>query len=433
MERHAKGLCLCLVALVVCSTASEGFAQSSTLTSSQTLTPPATRLPALVNELLENNPSIRAARYRYEAALKRPSQVSTLPDPKLTYVDFGVGRPFSTFVNDFAYRGVGISQEVPFPGKLSLASEQAQREADSEAQMYRAMVLDLGAELKIAFYEWFSNAKSIEIANKNRDLLDRFEKIARARYSVGKGIQQDVLKAQVEIAKLAQQIEMLEQKRSSAEAQIDSLVNREAGAELGSPPELKSSPFDMDLDAVLSVVQENSPQLRARQFVVDSRAVGMERARRDYRPDFNFSFQWQHTASGSPDYYMATAEVKVPLYFWRKQRFALEEAAARFEESRSDYQADLQRLRFLAKDQFLIVKSSERLLALYESGVIPQSSLSLESALAGYEVGAIDFLTLISNLTTLLTFETEYYQELAKHEQALARLEPIVGRELTLP
>jgi len=434
MERHATGPYLGFLALFVCSLASEGLAQSGdAVTSNQTIAPSATELSALVNELHQNNPRIRAARYRYDAALKRPSQVGTLPEPKITYVDFGVGRPFSNFVNDFAYRGIGISQEVPFPGKLSLASEQAQREADSEAQTYRAMVLDVTARLKIAYYDWFATAKAIEIARKNRDLLDRFERIARARYSVGRGIQQDVLKAQVEIAKLEQQIETMEQKRASAEAEINSLLNRETPAQLGTPPQLSKSPFEMDLDTLLSAVQENSPALRARKSVVDSRAVGIERARRDYRPDFNFSFQWQHTGSAFPDYYMATAEVKVPVYFWRKQRFALEEATARMEESRYDYEAELQQLRFMAKDQYLIVKSSERLLSLYESGVIPQSSLALESALAGYEVGNVDFLTLISNLTTLLTFETEYYQELAKHEQALARLEPMIGRELTLP
>lgn len=390
-------------------------------------------LSDLLSELRQNNPEIRAARHRYEAALKRPSQVSTLPDPKATYVDFGVGRLFSAFVNDFAYRAVGVSQEVPFPGKLSLAGEQARSEAESEGQIHRATVLEVTARLKTAFYGWFSIAKAIEITNKNRDLMERFEKIARARYSVGKGLQQDVLKAQVEISKLAQQVEVLEQRRGSAEAQIDALLNRPAGAPLGKPPELKRSPFEMDLDSLLAAVEENAPQLRATKFLVDSRSVGVERARLDYKPDFNFSFQWQHTGAPFPDYYMAAAEVKIPLYFRRKQRFALEEATARLEESRAIYQAARQGLVFLAKDQYLITKTSERLLSLFESGVIPQSSLALESALAGYEVGSVDFLTLVNSLMTLLSFEMQFYEELARHEQALARLEPLIARQLTLP
>ena len=391
-------------------------------------------LRALVEELLRNNPDIRAARYRYDAASKRPSQLSTLPDPKLTFVDFGVGHPFSTLnVSEFAYLGFGVSQEVPFPGKLSLAGREARKEADSEGEMYRAVVLDTIARLKLAYYDWFYVWKAIETTNKNRDLLERFEKIARARYSVGKGIQQDVLKAQVELSGLAQQLELLEQRRGSIEAQINSLLNRAPGTPLGRPADLKRSPFELKLDSLLGLIESSAPRLRARQLLVESRGVGVDRAKKEYLPDFNFNFQWERTGSRFRDYYMATVDVKVPLYFWRKQRYGVEEAAARLQESRQNYQSTRQELLFMAKDQYLVAKTSERVLALYDSGIIPQAALSLESALAGYEVGSVDFLTLINNLVTLLNFEVQYYEELAKHEQALARLEPLVARPLTQP
>ena len=158
--------------------------------------------------------------------------------------------------------------------------------------------------------------------------------------------------------------------------------------------------------------------------MVQSRAVGIDRARREYRPDFNFSFQYQKTGSAFHDYYMAMAEIKVPVYFARKQRLGVEEAQARMQEARQNYEADRQDLVFQAKDKYFTAMTSEKLLALFQSGIIPQSSVSLESALSGYEVGNVDFLTLLSNSVTLLNYETQYYQELAKHEQALAELEP---------
>lgn len=393
---------------------------------------PAQQLAPLVNELLENNPDIRAARYRFEAANARPSQLSTLPEPRVSYMDFGVGRPFSSLnVSDFAYRGIGVAQEVPFPGKLALAGEEARKEAQSEGQIYRATLLDTTSRLKVAYYEWFSVAKSIEVTKRNRDLLERFEKIARARYSVGKGIQADVLRAQVEVSRLVQQLEVLEQRRNSAEAQINSLLNRERITPLGNPPDLKRSPLEIDLESLLNLVQETSPQLGSKKLLVASRAVGVNRARLEYRPDFNFSFQWQRTASRFPDYYMAVAELKLPVYFWRKQRYGVEEAAARLQEARQNVQSTEQALIFTAKDQYLIAKTSERLLSLYEAGVIPQSALALESTLAAYEVGNVDFLSLINSVSTLLGFEMQYYEELAKHEQALARLEPLISRTLT--
>src|SRR5437870_10177219 len=142
---------------------------------------PVTELRELLGQLAANNPDILAAKYRFEAATKRPPQVSTLPEPKLALVNFGVGQPFSGFVNEFAYRAIGVSQEIPFPGKLGLAGKEAQREADSERENYRSIVLEKASQLKLAYYDWFFVTKAIEIAAKNRDFLDRFKQIPRAR------------------------------------------------------------------------------------------------------------------------------------------------------------------------------------------------------------------------------------------------------------
>src|SRR5213594_2066150 len=128
---------------------------------------------------------------------------------------------------------------------------------------------------------------------------------------------------------------------------------------------------------------------------------------------------------------MASAEVKLPVYSARKQRLGVEEAQAKLQEARQNYQAARQDLVFAAKDKYFTAMTSEKLLALYQSGIVPQSSTALESALSGYEVGNLDFLTLLNNSITLLNYEMQYYQELTKHEQALVELEPLVGLELT--
>jgi cobalt-zinc-cadmium efflux system outer membrane protein len=409
-----------LVVAILLVLAGTAFAQEQT---------PITSLQSLIEQLENNNPEIRAARFRFEAATKRPSQVAALPEPKLTLANVGVGQPFSRLgVSEFAYRGIGVSQEIPFPGKLGLASEEAQREADSERQNYRAMVLEKTSQLKSAYYEWYFVAKSIEITAKNRDLLDRLEQIARARYAVGKGIQPDVLKAQVEVSGLAQQLEILAQKKLMVEAWIRALLNSEVS--FGRPSDIRQTPMALKLESVLQMVESQSPRLQSEQAMVQSRSVGIDRARKEYRPDFNVAFQWQHSASQFPDYYMATAEIKLPIYFGRKQRLGVEEAEARLQESRENYKAARQDLIFAAKDKYFTAMTSEKLLALFQSGIIPQSSTALESALSGYEVGNVDFLTLLNNSITLLNYEMQYYEQLTKHEQALAELEPFVATEL---
>ncbi|MGH9554583.1 MAG: TolC family protein [Terriglobales bacterium] len=420
---------LALIGIAPAAAQSDGAAPSQTAESREAAV---VQLQDLIQELAQRNPEVRAAQFRFEAASKRPLQVSTLPDPRISYVDLGVGHPFSALnVSDFAYRGVGVAQEVPFPGKLALAGEEARKEAAGEEALLRTTLLDVISRLKLAYYEWFAVSKAIEITNRNRELMERFERIARARYAVGKGIQQDVLKAQVELSGLAQQLEVLQQRRGSLEAQINALLNRPASTLLGRPADVKRSTFDLELNALLEEVTRNSPRLQSRKLVVEGRKVGVDRAKKEYFPDFNFGFEWQRSANVAGDYYMVRAEARVPLYFWRKQRLGVEEAKARLQEAEQNQQATLQELLFSAKDRYLVAKTSERLLALYEAGIIPQAALSLESATAGYEVGNVDFLTLINNFTTLLNFEMQYYEELARHEQALSRLEPLVARQMT--
>ena len=383
----------------------------------------------LLSGLVENNPEIRAARFRFEAATKRSSQAGALPEPKASYTNVGVGHPLSRLnASDFAYHGFGVSQELPFFGKLGLASEEAKREAEAEQQNYRAVLLDVTARLKAAYYEWLTVQKAIEITRKNGDLLSRFEEIARNRYTVGKGLQTDVLKAQLEVSSLEQQLAMLDEKRQRAEAEIASLL-AVPSIDLGAPREIQPSSLSISLDELLKSTNE-SPRVKAEQKMIDARAVGINRSLKDFRPDFGVNLQWQHTGGNFPDYYMASVEVKIPIYFARKQRYALEESQSRLNEAKQNYRTAQQQAAYQVKDQYLAIQSSERILSLYKTTLIPQASLTVDSSTSAYEVGSIDFLSVVTNLTSLISLERQYFDEVARHELAIIRLEPIVGKEL---
>jgi outer membrane protein, heavy metal efflux system len=307
-------------------------------------------------------------------------------------------------------------------------SEEARRESEGVQQAYRVVVLDVTARLKVAYYEWLSVKKAIEVTQRHRDLLSRFEEIARNRYTVGKGLQQDVLKAQLEVSMLEEPLAMLDEKRERAEAEIASLLALPSVAMLA-PTEIRASSLPMSLDELLKAT-DDSPRVRAEQKRVDARAVGINRSLKDFRPDFGVNLQWQHTGSNFPDYYMATVEVKIPIYYARKQRYALEESYSKLGEAKQNYRATQQQSLYQVKDQYLSIQRSERILNLYKTTLIPQAQLTVDSSASAYEVGSIDFLTLLTNLTNLISLDRQYYDELARHEEAIARLESIVGKEL---
>lgn len=383
----------------------------------------------LIDGLLRSNPEIQAARLRFEITTKRPSQAGALPEPSASYTNFGVGHPFSRLNgSDFAYQAFGVSQELPFPGKLGLASEQAKREAESEQQKYRAVVLGVTARLKVAWYEWRAVQKAIQLTRKNRDLLSTFEEIARNRYTVGKGIQQDVLKAQLEISMVEQQLIMLEEKRQRTDAEIASLLAVPA-ITLQGPVDIQPSSFPESLDELLRDA-ENAPNVLADRRMIDASAVGINRSLKDFRPDFGVDLQWEHTGGHFPDYYMATVHVKIPIYYARKQRYALEESYSRLGEAKQNYRSAQQQAIFQVKDQYLSIQSSERVLKLYKTTLIPQAQLIVDSASTAYGAGVLEFSSLLSNLTNLIALERQLSDEAARHEEAIARLEAVVGKEL---
>jgi outer membrane protein TolC len=396
-----------------------------------------TSLKSLFDEALSNNPEIKAARAKWEASTKRPSQVSTLPNPTIgaNYTNVRFDK-LTLGKDDFSQIGVSASQEFPFPGKLSLKGKIAEEEAKTEEQFLEATMRRVTADLKEAYYDWYLVDKSIEITSKNKELLEKFVKIAETKYSVGKGIQQDVIKAQVEVSGFIERLELLNQKKEIIEAKIRSILNRPPGFPLGKPEEVKKSEFGLSLDELYKLTETKNPMLKAKSNLIERNSNALELAKKEYLPDFMAEFDWfdrgKFTNEGPfADMWQVKVGFIVPLYFWRKEKFGVGEAVYRLEEAKEEYNNTTLNLFFTVKDKYLTAKTSEKLLDLYSKGIIPQATLSLDSAIAGYEVGKIDFLTLLDNIVTLFNFELSYYTQLAEYEKALARIEEITGVELT--
>ena len=387
-------------------------------------------LKSLVEQALDRNPEIKAMARSFDAMRERVPQAKALPEPMLEYGYAGNINPIPPFDiqkgDPSSARMLSFSQELPFPGKLALKSQMAAREAESEWWNYEQTRLNVIAEVKDAYFDLFYLTKALETVTKNKDLLEKFAKIAEARYSVGKGIQQDVLKAQVEVSKLIEQSTMLEQRRDTAVARINSLLYRNPEFPLGTPEEIKPQNLSQTLTELNELALVNYPTLKMQRRKIDREQLGVRLAEKEFYPDFSVKFTYQNRPD-LPEMYGVSVGVKIPLYFWQKQRPAVAEAAA----SKAAEQKRLENLTtllfFKLKDKYLTATTAQRLVSLYGTTIIPQSSLSLESAIASYEVGKVDFLTLLDNIVTLLNYELSYYEQLSNVEKAVASMEPLVG------
>ncbi len=385
------------------------------------------RIDDVVRESLEKNPEAQSALHAMKALERRVPQASALPDPVASVGWAGNLAPFSIMSGDASsYRGVAVSEQFPYPGKLKLQGKIASKEAEAARADYEAVRRRVTAEVKSAYYEYYYIGKAIQTTSKNKDLLEKLSQIAEAQYRVGKGMQQDVLRSQVEISLLIEKLTVLEQQRATAQARINTFLLRDPESPLPPAAEVTPSTMRYSLAELNSLAADNDTAVQRNRRMVERGHLSMELAEKQYRPDFGVGYMYQQRAA-LPDMNGMTFSMNIPIFYRSKQRQGVAEAAESLLSAEKMRDNRLNEVRFELKQQYLASQAAEKLLSLYSKGIIPQSSLALESAMSSYQVGKVDFTTLIANFTTLLAYETDYYRQLADYQTALARIESLTG------
>jgi outer membrane protein, heavy metal efflux system len=382
----------------------------------------------LLQTLLRNNPEISAVRYKYFAATKMPTQEGALPDPMIGFTDFGVSHPFSGLNDsDFAYKGIGVSQELPFPGKLSLRSKIADQRVLITEQEYLGTAIRLISEFKTGLAEYRYQAKAIENAEKYKQLLAQLAEISESRYRIGEGLQQDVLRTQIERSILEEKLELLHKDLESQKTMLNALLNRDPEQTLDVCAELAQPEVKISLPDLQSRLLNLSPEFSMKSIAEKEKTLAVDLAKKQRYPDFTASFQWQKTGSDFPDYYMTTIEARIPLFSSKRQGPAIAQADLELRSSKKEKEATLRKLQSQLKDAYLMLTTTAKLLRLYNEGIIPQTRTTVESSLAAYQVGKIDFISVLNNASTLLNYEIEHDRRLADYQKAIAQIEQITG------
>ena len=411
----------------------EPFVKRATISQTLEESPTVLRLPDLIAEGLQKNPSIRAARERWLAAQARILPAASLEDPIFSYTNFV--ESVETRVGPQRNR-IGISQKFPFFGKLSLKGEIASREANEARQLYEALKLKVIARIKSAYYGLFLIYKSIEITEENVDLLRSFTQIARVKYATGKASQQDVLKAEVRLSRLADRLITLRQQQRTAEAGLNVLLSRAPQAFLGRPAEVERRRFKGKLEDLRQAALDRQPLLLARQEAIAKSRAAFALAKRQYYPDFTLGLDYIDVGGGttfSPedgkDALLLTFRVNLPLWVDRRNS-EVDSARATLSSAEGDYQSSRDDILFDIQDGLIKVETAERQVDLFANTLLPQAEQTLEASRIGYEADAVDFLDLLDSQRVLQDLQLEYFRALANFERHLAALEEAVGVEL---
>lgn len=386
------------------------------------------KLKDLVEEALTKSPEIQASEARAAAARFRIPQAKSLPDPMFMfgYQNEGFNRYSygETLMSQWMFSG---SQMFPFPGKRGLRGDIASKDAENLGDMHALTRLKVVSKVRELYYDLFLAYKNIDLIKERLSLFSQIEDAAVARYSSGMGLQQEVLMAQTEKYMLLEKEEMLKQKIQSAEAMLNTTLGRDVNAPLGRPVEPAYSPYGRTLDEMLMHAYEKSPEIRAKERIVAAAGLRVDLAHREYYPDFTITAEYDKKGGPFMDMWALTTTINIPLYYKTKQRQGVLEAEAMQLEARKELEATKLMMASNIRDNYSMIRTAERLMDLYKSGLIPKSYQDFESALSGYGTGKVDALTVISRLKSLIEFENLYWVQLAEREKAIARSESISG------
>lgn len=393
-------------------------------------------LERYIQEALQENPSLKAAIARVGAFNEKIPQSSALPEPML---GFGLA---NLPVNSFEFsqepmtgKWISLSQTLPFPGKLGLRRDLAESGRDRQAALLKGEEARIIRLIKETYYQWAFVRESIRLVESHQSLMDQFVAITTSKYEVGDGLGQDVLRAQTERTKFEDRLLKLHQMEETLKARLSALLSREADGPLEVPSRLDFRTVGLDADSLDALISDFNPEVQAFRAREQNAKAGLRLARRSTYPDLKVGVQYtQRDDSPSRmtrhDFFSIKAEIAIPLYWKKRQAHLIEQKRIERRQVDEEFQSLLNELDFQLHDLLVQAKRTRDQITVYREGIIPLAEQTLQSALTGYPVGKVDFLTLLSSQGMLLNYELELRQRILEHELVWARIEAMTGQRI---
>jgi len=393
-------------------------------------------LQDLVRESLERNPELAASRSTAEALDQRVLPAGALPDPMLSLSLSNV--PTDDFELDkepMTSKDIGFTQAIPFPGKRSLKQEIAQLSAVQGSDRVESMRNMVRFRVKRDFFLLMENREVTRLTEKNKALLGELLEVANSRYSVGKAPQQDLFKAQVEISRLQKMLIALRKKRVELVADLNTLRNRPVTDPVELPgsfdlPELRYGEAEL-----LEMAKSSNPDLRRAADAARQKEAALKLARKQILPDFQIGGAYkvrEDTPTGMerPNFFSATIGITLPLWHGRKQDREVEASVRDLSSAKSGYESAWNAIRNRLQEISADIAAQRETLSLFDTGLLPQARESVNSSRSAYEVGRVEFASVLLGQIGL------YQQEIDREKTAgtlrirTSELELVLGKEL---
>ena len=395
--------------------------------------PPGASAEDYVRIALERNPSIRAAEARVIRFSQRKPQVTSLDDLMLMVAP--IGQMAQTADGEVEIM-TGVSQTLPFPGKLDARGRIAEQEAVIAQRELDAVRLKIASDTRQAYWSYYFATRAVGVVEQQQALIQQFKTTAEARYESGTASQEEVLRASVELANLGNELLMMKQRRQSAAAMLNRQMDRPIDASLPEPPNVEYGSISLKLDRLLAEAAAASPELRQVRDRIEMYRQQRDLANLNRWPDLTLGLTYNAVSAGGTapsangdDQWWLSFGVNVPI--WSGKRDAAErEAVSGMLENIAELTGRQNDLAFRVQDALLKVETQQRMVMLFRDQIIPDARKAVEASQNTYRAGGSDFLALVDNWNRALELELMQHQSLAQLEQQFAELQRLVGHDL---
>ncbi|MCF6266360.1 MAG: TolC family protein [Desulfuromusa sp.] len=392
------------------------------------------QLAEILREAEAKNPSLKIAQEQIKLTFSQIKQVTSLQDPivSVSLSNYPVDS-FKTNQTPMTGNEIRLAQRFPFPGKLDVKGKIAAKKSLWFSSAYQDARLQIRRQVKDAWYRLLFQRQAIKLTNRNLEIFDDFIKLTESRYEVGKGLQQNVLKAHLQRSQQLDKLLVLQQQEEATSAELNSLVGRDTDQPLEIDSQLKSVSKNFNLHELQEQATQNRPMFKAYAALIGQYKAQRKLAKLDYRPDFTLwaGYRWRDNSlpGDGSDFVSAGVSFNLPV---RKQRrvAAVTEADSALRlafQQRNNFhnQINLEIHQSLAS-----FEQAEKLVELYQGGIIPQANQTFQATLSAYQVDKVDFLDLLDSLMTLYRYEIDSIKAIRDQQRSMARLEAAAGLEI---
>lgn len=410
-------------------------------------------LDSLVAQAIDVSPVVAAARARADAAAARVGPAGARPDPMLMagVQNFPLSEP--GFADFMTMKMIGVTQTIPFPGKLSGRVTVADEELTAARAAVAGAQRSVQRQVRALYYDLAFTTRALDVVTRTQGVVAAMIPVTETRYASGGGSQSEILRLRVESARLAGEATTMVEEQRATLAELNALLGKSADIPIGAAiptviaraaiadsarsitfesatlgARVKGSPIPA-VDSLLALAVRNSAELQEHEAMIRAQRARATLARRERLPDVDVSLQYGQR-NGFADMVTAVVSVPIPLQKHRKQDADVSAADAELRALEAEHMASLNELRAKLARLDGALERDRTQLALYVRSILPQARASLASANAGYQAGRVEFATLIDAQALLFNYETDYYRTLTDFAKTLAELEEQTGTEL---